>query len=208
MHDAHVRRKVLELRARGMSIDEIAERLALSRTTVYAWVRGTPLGRPTRPSAQAAGEASRRIAKARREAAYEGGRASWGVLSREPAFRDFVCLYLAEGSKRCRNRVAICNSDPAIMRLAVPFVRRFTTNALRFSVQVHEDQDLEAVKHFWAGQVGIAPDEVHLQRKTNSGRLGGRTWRSVYGVLTVSTGDTMFRARLEAWMDELRRSWA
>ncbi len=46
-----------------------------------------------------------------------------------------------------------------------------------------------------------------MQRKSNSNQLAGRTWRSVHGVLTVRACDTLFRAKLEGWMDRLRESW-
>jgi hypothetical protein len=114
-----------------------------------------------------------------------------------PAFRDFVCFYMAEGSKRCRNTVAVCNSDPRIVVLCTSWIRRFTRNAMRYSIQYHADQDLEELRRFWAAKLAVTPEDIRFQRKSNSGRLSGRTWRSKYGVLTVSAGDTVFRARLE-----------
>lgn len=39
------------------------------------------------------------------------------------------------------------------------------------------------------------------------GQMAKRTWRSRYGVLTVATGDTLSRARLQAWMDCVRATW-
>jgi hypothetical protein len=38
-----------------------------------------------------------------REAAYAAGRAEFTYLAAEATFRDFVCLYIAEGYKRGRN---------------------------------------------------------------------------------------------------------
>jgi hypothetical protein len=46
-----------------------------------------------------------------------------------------------------------------------------------------------------------------LQRKSNSGQLGGRHWRSKHGVLTVYAGDTALRARLQGWIDCLQEQW-
>jgi hypothetical protein len=42
-----------------------------------------------------------------REVAYADWRATFESLAGEPSFRDFVCLYLADGSKRDRNRVQV-----------------------------------------------------------------------------------------------------
>ena len=51
-YPAYVREKARELRVeKHLSIDEIAQRLALPKTTIYYWVRDVPLGRPRRGSA-------------------------------------------------------------------------------------------------------------------------------------------------------------
>jgi hypothetical protein len=209
-YPAYVREKARTLRVeKHLSIDEIADRLALPKTTVYYWIRDLPLGRPRRASpGQRKGnrEMCARY-RLRRTAAYAQGRLEFGRLVSEPTFRDFVCLYMAEGYKRDRNSVGVCNSDPAIVVLCARWVVRFARNPVRYSVQYHADQDLSQLQAFWARQLSLRPEEIHLQRKSNSGRLNGRTWRSRYGVLNVSAGDTIFRSRLQAWMDCLQELW-
>jgi len=74
-----------------------------------------------------------------REAAYEEGRSTFVKLSQDPTFRDLVCLYIAEGYKRNRNRVSIA--------------------------------------------------------------------RCAHGVVTLIAEDTMFRARLQGWVDCLQEQW-
>ena len=143
----------------------------------------------------------------RRAAAYLQGRIEFSDLLRDPTFRDFVCLYMAEGYKRSRNSVGVCNSDPVIVALCARWVRRFARNPVRYSVQYHADQDLRGLQTFWATILGVPPDAILLQRKSNSGRLRGRKWRSRYGVLNVTTADTLFRARIEAWMHSLQEQW-
>jgi hypothetical protein len=142
-----------------------------------------------------------------RDAAYAEGRGTFHQLADDPSFRDFVCLYLAEGSKRDRNRVSVCNSDPAVVRLCDGWLRRLSSKPRRYSIQYHADQDLEALRAFWAAELGIAASDVHLQRKSNSNQLTGRTWRSEHGVLAVTVNDTLLRAQVGGWMDSLRESW-
>jgi hypothetical protein len=142
-----------------------------------------------------------------REEAYREGLRSFATLTSVPTFRDFLCLYIGEGSKRNRNVVALCNSDPTVIQLADRWIRRFSRNPIRYSIQYHADQDLDALLDFWAEQLGVPRDAIRLQRKSNSNGLAGRTWRSRYGVLTVTAADTLFRARLEAWMDCIRETW-
>jgi hypothetical protein len=205
-HPPYIRDKALELRVEHrMTIDEIAERLAISRTTAYGWVGHLPVPRRENPhpGTRAMHERYRR----ERESAYETGRAEYATRAADPTFRDFVTLFIAEGTKRDRNRVAVANSDPAVVAVCVAWLRRLTDRRLYCSVQVHADQDLEAIRSFWAPRVGVLPEEVRLLRKSNSGRLAGRTWRSEHGVLTVWCHDTFLRARMQAWMDELRAEW-
>lgn len=95
-----------------------------------------------------------------------------------------------------------------LVALAARWIRRLARGKVRFSVQYHADQDLEELRRFWSELVGVRPEEIALQRKSNSNGLQGRKWRSRYGVLSVSAADTMLRARLQAWIDLTVASWA
>jgi len=209
-HPAYLRDKARQIRVeKRLTIDEIAERLALPRTTIYHWVKDIPIPLTSRQSeAQRRGTAANvEACRRRREAAYAAGRDEFDVLARDPTFRDFVCLYVAEGYKRNRNVVSIANSDPAVILVADRWLKRLADRPLSYSVQYHADQDLDEIRGFWGELVAVDPSRVRLLRKSNSNQLSGRTWRSVHGVLSVSVADTLLRARLQAWMDRLREGW-
>jgi hypothetical protein len=208
-YPAYVREKARELRAeRRLSIVEIAERLALPKTTIYSWVRDLPLGRPRRENPHPATRTMQRNFRRLREAAYEEGLRSFeSLVASDPTFRDFVCLYIGEGFKRDRNRVAIGNSDPRVVSLSTRWLRALSRNSIRFELQYHADQDLSRLRTFWATLLAVVPTDIAVQRKSNSGKLTGRAWRSRYGVLTVRANDTQLRARLQAWMDLLQDQW-
>jgi hypothetical protein len=95
-YPAYVREKARQLRAeRRLSIDEIAERLALPKTTIYYWVGDPALARPRRENPHPGTRAMQRKFRHLREAAYEEGCRSFGALAAEdPTFRDFVCMYV------------------------------------------------------------------------------------------------------------------
>jgi predicted DNA-binding transcriptional regulator AlpA len=213
-HAPYLRAKARQLRVeKCLTIDELAERLALSRSTIYYWVRDLPIeGSGTKTAFPTHGQrlgnkAMQLKYKRLRDAAYEEGCETFDSLIADPTFRDFVCLYMAEGYKRDRNAVAICNSDPAIMVLALKWIRRFARNPLEHYVAYHADQNLDQLCRFWGESLGLAPAEIGGGRKSNSGHLAGRVWRSRHGVLTICVSDTLFRSKLEAWMDRLRSSW-
>ena len=119
-HAPYLREKARELRiSKKLTIDELAERLALSRSTVSYWVRDLPIegsgsGGPFRTEAQKLGtKAMQRKCARRREEAYQEGVASFDALAQDPIFRDFVCLYLAEGTSAVATR---CRSPTPIRR--------------------------------------------------------------------------------------------
>lgn len=212
-YPAYIREKARQLRTeRKLTIDELAERLSIPRTTVYHWVRDLEI--PRKPSTGWPESARRKGNKAMqtkyrrlREAAYEEGLDFYLHLSEIPSFRDFLTLFITEGHRRSRHEVSIANSDPAVVRLAARWMRVLSSNGLRYSIQYHADQQIEDLSNYWALQLGIAADAIQFQRKSNSGQLAGRTWRSQHGVLTVSTGDTYFREAMQAWTDCLRDTW-
>lgn len=183
-YPSYIREKARQLRAeRKLTIDELSERLAVPRTTVYGWVRDLPI--PRLPASSWPESARRKGNKAMqakyrllREAAYEDGLDFYLHLSEVPSFRDFLTLFITEGHRRSRHEVSIGNSDPAVVRLAARWMRVFSANPLRYAIQHHADQQIEILRVFWAGQLGISGDEIQFQRKSNSGQLAGRTWRS------------------------------
>jgi excisionase family DNA binding protein len=205
----YLREKARELRTKKkLTIDELAERLALSRTTVYYWVRDIPIPRSRQHVGQRRGNRRMQVNYQRlRDEAYEEGRRSFSALARDPTFRDFVNLYIGEGYKRCRNVVSLANSDPAVVAIADRWIRRLAANPVTYAVQYHGDQSLDELRIFWGAHLGVPTDSIRFQRKSNSGRLKSRTWRSRHGVLTVTANDTYLRARLEAWMDSVKEQW-
>ncbi len=214
-YPAYVRKKARELRInKKLSLLEIAERLALPKTTVYYWIRDLPnpevKHRDTPARARARAKGRRRIVskyKRLREEAYARGWEEFPELSLEPTFSDFVCMYIGEGYKRNRNRVSIANSDPRVIRLADYWVRRFSRNKVTYSFQYHTDQNPDYLVRFWSFGLGVDPKLIVCQRKSNSGQLSGRSWRSKHGVLSVTVNDTGLRARLQAWMDRTQDRW-
>jgi transposase-like protein len=208
----YMREKARELRAeQELTIDEIAGRLSVSRTTVYFWVGDMP--RPARaksrqtPNQKKGSQAMQAKYRRLRDEAHELGVAEFERMCAEPTFRDFVCLFIAEGYKRNRNRVSVANSDPAAVALAVHWFRCCSKNKLYFAIRYHADQRLKDLRSFWAEELLIPDLEISFQRKSNSGQLRGRSWRSRHGVLTVTVNDTLFRARLQGWIDRMRGQW-
>lgn len=183
-HAPYLREKARQLRVdKKLTIDELAERLALSRSTVYYWVKDLPIeGSGTSTvfptHGQRLGNKAMQLKYKRlRDAAYADGERTFSSLAEDSSV-----------SQR--------------------WMKRFSSKKLVYSIQYHADQDLDELCDFWGSTLTVEPGSIRLQRKSNSNQLAGRTWRSRHGVMSVTANDTLFRARLGAWMDCLRASWA
>src|SRR6185369_9441297 len=123
----HLRDKAIELRTQhNMTLDDIVERLTLPGTTLYSWIKDVPTPRSDKQSdAQRARAAQVKLKYALlREAAYQEGVALAPELLKDPTFRDFVVLYMAEGTKRQRNKLGFVNSDARMVKLAHSWLKR------------------------------------------------------------------------------------
>jgi len=129
------------------------------------------------------------------------------ALLQEPKLRDFTVLYLAEGYRRNRHTVSICSSNPRIMVLSHEIRLRFVTNPLDYSLQYHAGHDVDELRLFGGEHRGIDGARIRLIRKSNSGELSQRQWRSEHGVLTIRAAVTFFRCKAQAWMDAVTQSW-
>ncbi|MBI1256589.1 MAG: hypothetical protein GC204_03885 [Chloroflexi bacterium] len=206
----HIRDKAILLRTeQHMTLDEITERLSLPKTTIYHWIKDIPIPRTEKQTEaqRRKHEQNRARYAALREKAYQQGLTEAPKLFQDLTFRDFVVLYMAEGTKRQRNSVAFVNSNANMVRLAHRWIKHFTRNKLEYSIQYHVDHDELELKQYWAGILGIQPAIIKTLRKSNSNKLSGRQFRSPYGLLTVRVGDTYLRAKLQAWMDYIQVQW-
>jgi hypothetical protein len=115
----YIREKARTMRSeQRMTLDDIALQLAIPKTTVWYWIEDLPLAPPGQalrtPARQAArlhaAKANSERAALIRKDAYVRGQVEYPTLAEEPTFRDFVCMYIGEGYRRNRNRVALANS--------------------------------------------------------------------------------------------------
>jgi hypothetical protein len=211
-HSNYLRRMARLLRVeQRLTVDQLAARLALPRSTVYYWVRDLPLGeREGDGEGKGVGIEGRASAVASAEAgdaAYEEALRSFDDLAAQPTFRDFVCLYIARGSTRERAKVSLSDSDAAVVRLANRWMLRLSDKSPLLSVRYEPDQSLTELRRFWGGIVGVQARTIRVDEE--AALLDDRdvARRARHGVLTVSVEDALLRARLQAWICKTRDSW-
>jgi hypothetical protein len=208
-HARYLRQMARSLRVeQRFTVDELAARLSLPRSTIYYWVRDLPLRGDMRDGEHGEGRAAPRSASREHgKGAYEEGLETFEELSAQPTFRDFICIYLVQGDQRDRTRVALTNSDPAVMRLVSRWIGRLTDKAPFLSLQYRPGQSLKDLRRFWGETTGTEPRAIRVRRFATGEPDGQVVQGAPHGLLTVGVEDTLLRARLQGWMDRARESW-
>jgi hypothetical protein len=209
-HSNYLRQMARLLRVeQRLTVDQLASRLALPRSTVYYWVRDLPLREDERKRAGvgtgvAGGD---RTSAGAGETAYEDALRSFDDLAAQPTFRDFVCLYIARGCTRERAKVSLSDSDPAVMRLVNRWMLRLSDKSPLLSVRYEPDQSLTELRRFWSAIVGVQARTIGVHEEADRAGAGNAARHARHGVLTVSVEDALLSARLQAWICKTRDSW-
>jgi len=146
------------LRASGRTLQQIADQLGVSKSSVSLWVRDVPFT----PSKRRYGPRTRphpaHFAKLRQiEELNRSGKQRIGALSDEAFFVAGIALYAGEGSKR-DGGITFANSDPQMMRLFATWFRRFfeiDESRLRVRVYLHQGLDLDAAENHWSDVASV-----------------------------------------------------
>lgn len=211
----HLREKAKILREKGHSLIEISHMLGKSKTTVYHWLINfdgyqSKILESHKSSASINGlkkAVKTRILKLKklREIAYTDGKKLF--LEDEKNLRDFALLYLTEGCRKEKWSPSISNSNWKIILFSKKVMEKYSNKKINYSIQYHVDQDFNSIKKFWSDKLNINPADIKLQRKSNSGKLTGRNWASVNGVMAIKVHDSYLREKIQAWMDLVEEDW-
>lgn len=200
----HLRRQAVQLREQGWSVNDLAVRLGVAKSTAYAWVKHIPLDpdaerarhKQEHAAAMAAGRwDEQRAERDRRQAEVRAGVvAELGALTERDIVLGGALVYLCEGSKskpwRRLDRLTFINNDPRLHQLFLCFLRVHGRDpgSLRYRVHIHETADAEAAGDWWAKRLGV-PREL-FQRPTikrhNPATRRANTGVDYHGCLIVS----------------------
>ncbi|GLY03381.1 helix-turn-helix domain-containing protein [Actinoplanes sp. NBRC 101535] len=166
-----VRREAVTLREEGWSINDIAARLGVAKSTAFRWVGHVPLD----PDAERAQE-KRKLAEKRIAGRWDDYRADrdqrqaeiWGQAARDVGAlsdRDVLLLgavaYWCEGSKSKPwaryDRLTFINSDADLLALHLRFLRLggYRPDELAYRLQIHETADADAATDWWCRRLGV-----------------------------------------------------
>ena len=214
--------KAWELRGQGKSYRQIRDELKVPLSTLSDWFSdiGWSQELAQKLAAQAQIKSTTRIialdkirgehlAKIYDEARAEA-KADLEVLKYNPLFIAGLMLYWGEGDKLTKHSVKISNTDPALIRLYMFFLKNacgIPETKIRAQVLIYPDLNDEECLQYWSDQAGLP-----LVRFYKSSTIIGRhkTRRLGHGVCMINVTSTYLKVKVLEWLrllpEELMKS--
>lgn len=108
-----------------------------------------------------------------------------------------IGLYWGEGSKKNKNSIKLCNTDPALINKFIEFLVKILgvdKNNLKFSLQVYNDINPRDAKKYWIDYLKIKPEQFYNKITiTKSDKSGTYKRKNKLGVLNVYYHNTKLR---------------
>ncbi len=202
-----------DLRRQGMSYGEIMELIPVKKSTLATWCREVVLT-PEQVDAIKQRRAQQpgipRDTQRKRHRQIELIRAQAALEAEHLVADSFwtagVALYWGEGSKATR-RLALANSDPAILRLFKGWSERYLppNTGWRARLNLHADNDEPRARAWWSEQLDV-PLEDFTKSYLKPDGTGHRKNHLPHGVCTlVKRRSTNALESTTAWIEFLQK---
>jgi AcrR family transcriptional regulator len=175
------------LRAEGLTLEAIASRLGVSKSSVSVWVRDVDFAvGPRRPARRRGPNSLQRRKSAQIEAARLEAIDRVGIMDHRAFLVAGAALYAGEGAKQDGD-VRFANSDPRLVRFFCAWLRFFFTvdeDRFRARFYLHEGLDLDAAEFFWSDVTGLPRHQFRTAHRVPV-RSGYRTTKHKFGCAYV-----------------------
>lgn len=124
----------------------------------------------------------------------------------DPLFVAGLALYWGEGDKRTRHQVRITNTDPALIRTFLAFLRIYADlpeERVWVSLIVYPDIVISECEQYWQNALGLGSE--HFQ-KTVVIQGRGTERRSQYGICILGLSSAVLKVKMQTWIAELAKN--
>ncbi len=159
------KQKALIMRKKGMSYSQIKEKLGISKSTLSGWLYNMPLSikriRELRADNPVRIERYRNTMRAKREsrlkAVYDKVSKDISSFSKRDLFLAGLFLYWGEGTKAQKNSVTLTNTNPAMLKFFIKWLKLLGIKKKYLKVKLHlySDMNIKESTNFWSKELKI-----------------------------------------------------
>ncbi len=184
------RNKVLLLRKKGLSYNEIRRQTGISKSTLSIWLKDMPLSHDQIQNLRGKNpqrierfrETMRKKREAREDAVFRIVQKKYGSMNNREKIIAGLFLYWGEGTKSAPSTVAVANTDPDVLRFFMRWLNILGIKNNEVSVVLHlyKDMDYDKERIFWANYLRI-PLSSFKKPYIKDSKLTDITYKSTFG---------------------------
>lgn len=210
-----VKERVISLRRKGLSYNEIRAEIPLAKSTVSDWCKDIKLTKrqilrlnQLKKNGGYAGSLKGSKVNQKRRAVEigqikEAARLEAPLLLNEKLWLAGLMLYWAEGCKT--QFVGISNSNPNIIKYMMKWFReicKVPDFKFRAHLHLHSGQNEKSMKHYWSRITNI-PLSQFLKSYIKKEGTGQRKNRLYNGTIRVSINSSNLLHRIQGWIEAI-----
>lgn len=209
--------KARALRKQGKSINEIVKESGFSKASVSGWVRDIVLTKAQKERISAKGRSfesieKRRInrlinEKAKRQIIIDNAKRDYTNISLEELKLIGIILYLGEGGKTARGMVRLANSDPAVIKIMMRFLRevcKVSESRFRGSIHTFTHANVVQTEKYWSKISGIPRKQFYKTYiKPSTASLQKRKTLP-FGTFDIYVCDTKLFLTIMGWTEKIK----
>ncbi len=183
-----------KLRQQGLSLNDIAKSVKVSKSSVSLWVRDIDLTNEQREKLQLRDKSyikySENFRNKRREYQAQGREK---IHNEDKGYAFGCALFWGEGTK-CKNYVRLTNSDIKMISYFVKFLRKYfnvqdNDFSITFQYYLNNNLTLEDIQSYWCNQLKL-PVSCLRKCTLKSKYYDNTKVKHPYGICTVSINNT------------------
>jgi transcriptional regulator with XRE-family HTH domain len=206
----------IELRSKGLSMNEIVTKLGVSKSSISLWVRDVQLTAKQKEGLSLRGVRKEAIEKrretrlrnenARRQIIIDAAKKELKNISSNDLRKIGTALYWAEGAKTKRSVVQFSNSDPEMIKLMMKFFRNICCvpkEKFRGHIHIHPHLDAKRAENHWA-KISDIPSSQFYKTYQKPNKSSKNLKDSLpFGTFDIYVCDTALFLKIKGWTEKI-----
>ena len=204
----------INLRKRGWSMNEIKNKLGVSKSSISLWVRNIQLTDDQKKELSQKGLTKESIEKrrttrlsrenSRRQIIVDTAEKEINSLSEQELKLIGIALYWAEGAKTRRGSVQLSNGDPRIIRLMMRFFKKICkvpNEKFRAHIHIHPHLDIRKAEEYWSSISTIPLNQFYKTYSKPNKASQNKKDSLPFGTFDIYVHNTELFLKIKGWIE-------
>ena len=204
----------INLRKKGLSMNEIKDKIKVSKSSVSLWVRNVQLTDNQKKELSQKGLTKESIEKrrttrlgrenARRQIIVDNAKREIRDLSEQELKLIGIALYWAEGGKTNRGSVQLSNGDPRIIRLMMKFFKeicKVPKEKFRAHIHIHPHLNIKKAEKYWSSVSEIPLNQFYKTYSKPNKSSQNKKDSLPFGTFDIYVHNTELFLKIKGWIE-------